>query len=211
MQSLHSSSTSTPTLGKMPPTNQIGPFMKASYFLTAALTLMVVGCAKGGKKDNVLPIIPKASQAFSSAEQRCQLVGVFETKEVFVKQDSKNGVTVVSFHELISEHKYSKELAKFEGFTLPVFKLRKEVGNQKFKDEIPAFSGSEKIAHQNLSDLSIDGEVTSVVAVLRLNYHMEGSLTQRQTVMSGNKSISDTKTMDLADIKDCEKSEATPL
>ena len=184
--------------------------MNASYLLTAALTLMVVSCAKGGKKDNVLPIIPKASQAFSAAEQRCQLVGVFETKEVYVKQDSKNGVTVVSFHDLISEHKYSRELAKFEGFTLPVFKLRKESVSLK-KDEIPAFSGSEKITHQNLSDLSIEGEVTSVVAVLRLNYHMEGTLTQRQTVMNGNKSVSTTNTTDLADIKGCEKSEATPL
>lgn len=182
--------------------------MKASLLLTSTLTVLLVSCSGGHKKDNVITIMPQVSPAFKQAEHRCQLNGEFERKDVYLKTKIKDGHTVVSFHDFISADQYSKELASFEGFTLPVFKITAQKDK---KNQVPFSSGADQINHQDLVSLSPDGEVIKVMAKLTLYKDMQGFLQQKQTIKSFNKALPamDTPYMHLAKIENCEKSEAS--
>ena len=187
--------------------------MKVSFKLAVVLSMAtLVSCSKVDKQSYKidLPEMQKVEE-IKTVESlmsknpgfKCDLVGLNEHKEVFLKVTTKDDEVSVSIHDFTSASQISISNASFDGFTIMSIKLNKAT------EDDQTLTGESVLLHSKLSTLSDEGKVLLVTGRISLNEDMSGSLQTKLLISKEDQSIESTEFKELAKIENCEAFEAS--
>lgn len=187
--------------------------MKVSIKLAVVLSMVtLVSCSKVDKKSYKidLPEMQKVGE-IKTVESlmsktpgfKCDLVGLNEHKEVFLKVTTKDDEVSASLHDFTSAAKVSLLSAKFDGFTLMSMKLKKAT------EDDQTLTGESVLLHSSISTLSDEGKVLLVTGKMILNEDMSGSIETKLLITKEDQTTESTEFKELAKIENCEAFEAS--
>lgn len=170
-----------------------------------ALSAGIVSCAK--TKTNKVEI-PEVKEIDTVVERKsglkCNLYGITEQKEIFLRLQVKDGKQIVSFHDFIDDKRVSIIGAMIENYRTLSFELTETIVDEK----IVSIGSSILLPSEKLD---IDGEVITSTGRLTVDYGFRGLLEVSHIVKIDDNKPMTTKFEKLVKIEACDKFEAVWL
>lgn len=170
------------------------------------ISMTMVGCVKTSSKkvDVEVPEIQKPKLVkLTKSGYKCDITGEAESKEIFLKVESKDGKTTANFHDFTSADKVTIVGASFGDYGLLSYTLEESI------DDNQILVGESLLLHHNKSLLSDEGEVLTVKGRLTLNKDLSGRLEQKITILQDDNTTKTTEFQEIGIIENCEEFEAS--
>jgi hypothetical protein len=170
------------------------------------LSVGTISCIKPKKTTIDIPEIKKMDPVIvRKSGLKCNLLGVSEQKEIFLKLDVKDGKQTVSFHDFIDANRVSIVGATIEGYRTLSYELTETIVNEEKKVSI----GSSVLLPSDELNLNIEeGRVITSSGRLTVDYGFRGQLEVSHVVKTDEGTIKATTLEELAKIEACDRFEA---
>lgn len=170
------------------------------------LSVLTSSCVKTKTTSVEMPEIKKIDPVIQrKSGLKCNLIGVSEQKEIFLKIDVNAGKQTVSFHDFIDANRVSIINATVEGYRTHSFELTETIVNEEKKVSI----GSTILLPSDDLKLNVDeGKVITSSGKLTLDYGYRGQLEVSHVIQTDEGTIKATRFEELAKIEACDRFEA---